>query len=288
MVELRDAGCVAFSDDGRPVQDPQLMRRALEYSSMLGAVLACHEEEESLSCGFAMHEGSVSLRLGLKGMPAAAENVMISRDIELVHLTGAPAHFCHVSSARGALLIRRAKEDGLPVTAEVTPHHLTFTHDDIGEYNTNMKMNPPLRTEEDRIALLQALQDGVIDCIASDHAPHEFDSKNCEFSAASNGILGLQTNLPVTLTHVAAGRLTLKRAIEAWTSAPARCLNITPNRFKNGAAADITVIDLKQKIAITSEMLCSKSKNTPWLESEYTGCAVKTFVGGRKVYEFIG
>lgn len=284
MLELRDAGCVAFSDDGAPVSDAQIMRRALEYNRMLGTVLTVHEEELSLSDGFAMNESALSLKLGLKGMPEAAENVMIARDIELARLTGGRVHFCHVSTARGVTLIRRAKEDGIPVTAEVTPQNLTLDESFVADYDTHAKMSMPLRTKKDNEALVQALADGVIDCIASDHAPHEADSKRREFEHASFGMLGLQTTLPITLSLVRAGKLSMKRAIEALTSAPARCFNMPHAGLKKGAVADITVIDPERSYVLAPEHILSKSKNTPLFGMTMQGHAASVLIGGRLVY----
>ncbi len=284
MLELRDAGCVAFSDDGAPVYDAQIMRRALEYNRMLGTVLTVHEEELTLSDGFSMNESALSLKMGLKGMPDAAENVMIARDIELARLTGGRVHFCHVSTARGVTLIRRAKEDGIPVTAETTPHNLSFDETLIGDYDTNAKMSMPLRTKKDNEALIQGLADGVIDCIASDHAPHEADSKRREFDHASFGMLGLQTTLPLTLALVRAGKLTMKRAIEALTSAPARCFHMAHDGLKKGAVADITVIDPERSYVLAPEHILSKSKNTPLFGMTMQGHAASVLVGGRLVY----
>ena len=216
-------------------------------------------------------------------MPDAAENVMMARDIELARLTGGRVHFCHVSTARGVTLIRRAKEDGIPVTAEVTPQNLTLDESYVGEYDTNAKMSMPLRTKKDNEALVQALADGVIDCIASDHAPHEADSKRREFEHASFGMLGLQTTLPITLSLVRAGKLSMKRAIEALTSAPARCFNMQHAGLKKGAAADITVIDLERSYVLSPEHILSKSKNTPLFGMTMQGHAASVLIGGRLV-----
>ncbi len=284
MIELREAGCVAFSDDGYPVYDAGLMRRALEYSKMLGAVLCCHEEEKSLCHGFSMNESALSLKLGLVGMPGAAEDVMIARDIELVRLTKGRAHFCHVTTARAVTLIRRAKEDGIAVTGEVSPHHFTLDESAVGEFDTRAKMSPPLRSVEDRDAVLAGLAEGVLDCIACDHAPHEADSKNKEFQAASFGIIGLQTNVPLTLEKVRRGELTLKRAIEALAISPAKCVNQKPNAIASGCPGDITVIDPNRSFTLTEKTNCSKSHNSPFLGREMKGVAVRTFVGGREVY----
>jgi len=286
FLEMREAGCVAFSDDGAPVSDAGLMRRALEYNLMMGTVLTVHEEEKQLSEGFVMNESARSLRMGLRGMPGAAEEIMISRDIELARLTGGRVHFCHVSTARGVTLIRRAKEDGIPVTAETGPHYFTLDDSAVEDYNTQAKVSMPLRTPADGEALLAGLRDGVIDCIASDHAPHESDSKMCEFDRASFGFIGLQTMLPLTLAQVRSGKLSLARAIDALTFSAARCLNLRKPELKAGAVADLTVIDLEKKITLAPGLIRSKSKNTPFMGWELTGNAVMTFVDGRKVYEF--
>lgn len=286
LLELREAGCVAFSDDGFPVSHAGLMRRALEYGLIFGAVMTVHEEVIELSEGFAMHEGEMSTKLGLKGMPGAAEDAMIARDIELARLTGGRVHFCHVSTARAVTLIRRAKEDGIPVTAEVTPHHLTLDDNCVDGFDTNYKMSMPLRTQADIEALLKGLADGTIDCIASDHAPHEADSKNREFDTASFGILGLQTTVPLILGLVRAGKLTLPRAISALTADPARCFNLKAPSLAAGQIADIAVIDPEIRITHTAEYICSKSKNTPFIGQTLQGAAIQTYIAGNKVYEF--
>ena len=288
MLELKEAGCVAFSDDGAPVSDAGVMRKALEYSLMLDTVLAVHEEDLSLSDGCAMNESALSLKMGLKGMPGAAEDVMIARDIELARLTGARVHFCHVSTARGVELIRRAKADGIPVTAEATPHNITLTEKAVEGYNTLAKMSMPLRGQADVDGVFAGVLDGTLDCIASDHAPHEADSKNREFQDASFGIIGFQTTLPLILAKVRAGKMTLSRAIESLTSAPARCFKLTPTAIRKGAVADITVIDLEKKMLFTPEVVLSKSKNSPFFGTEMQGLAVRTFVGGREVYSAFG
>lgn len=284
LLELREAGCVAFSDDGYPVSNSAIMRKALEYSLMLDAPLACHEEDRCLSEGFAMNESALSIRLGLKGMPGAAEDVMIARDIELARLTGARVHFCHVSTARGALLIQRAKEDGISVTAECTAHHFTLDETAVAEFDANAKMNPPLRSRADAEALLAALRSGVIDCIASDHAPHEADSKNVEFALAANGIIGLQTTLPLTLAKVREGALSLSRAIEVMTSSAAKCFNLPVGTLRKGAEADFVLIDPEREVVFSKDEVRSKSKNSPFLDWTLKGVAVRTYLGGREVY----
>lgn len=284
MMELLTAGCVAFSDDGFPVANAQIMRRALEYSSMFDTVLAVHEEDLSLSNRFSMNESPLSIKLGLQGMPDAAENVMIARDIELTRLTGGHVHFCHVSTARGVTLIARAKEDGITVTAETAPHYLVATEKAVAQYDTNAKMSMPLRGEEDVAALRDAVRDGVIDCIASDHAPHESDSKLVEFDKASYGTLGLQTTLPLVLQCVREGAFSLERAIDALTGSARRCLKLSQYSLAVGQPADLVVIDLDRKEVATKEFFVSKSKNSMFLGWELQGFAERTFVGGREVF----
>lgn len=286
MLELKEAGCVAFSDDGAPVRDAGLMRRALEYNLMLGTVLAVHEEEEQLTHGAVMNESVRSVKMGLRGFPGAAEDIMIARDIELARLTGGRVHFLHVSTARAVTLIKRAKEDGIPVTAETAPHYLTLDDSAIEGFNTQAKVSMPLRDKADSLALIRGIKDGVIDCIASDHAPHEADSKNIEFDKASFGFLGLQTMLPLSLAKVRTGELTLARVIESLTTAPAKCFNMPIPSLKQGAIADISVIDLDAKYKLTPEIIKSKSKNTPFMNWDLQGRAVLTIVDGKIVYQW--
>lgn len=280
LSELREAGCVAFSDDGEPVYDSLMMRRALEWCSMLDAVISCHEEDKCLSCGGAMNEGALSSRLGLAGWPTIAEEVMIARDIELARYTKGKIHICHVSTARGVELIRRAKNDGIRVTAEVTPHHLVLTEKNCDGYNTDAKMSPPLRREEDCEALLKGVCDGTIDAIASDHAPHESDKKQCEFSAAAFGILGLQTTLPILLRFVSDKTLSRTRMIEACSSSAAKCFGLQAGSLKKGAPADIVVIDPKKQWRFSKEVVRSLSVNSPFKDWDFMGAAAMTFVGG--------
>lgn len=280
FLELMEAGCVAFSDDGRPVMNAQIMRRALEYCSMLGAVLTVHEEDLTLSDGFSMNESALSLSMGLKGMPDAAENVMIARDIELAKLTKSRVHFCHVSTARGVTLIRRAKEDGILVTAETAPHYLYLDENSVDGYNTNAKMSMPLRKQEDIEALLLGLNDGTIDCIASDHAPHEADSKNVEFEKASFGILGLQTTVPIMFSLVSQKKISLSRMIESLTSSAWSCLNKKGHKLAKGEPANLSILDPNLKVKISKETNKSKSFNTPFIDHEFVGAAYMTIVNG--------
>lgn len=287
LSELKKAGCVAFSDDGEPIFDAGMMRRALEWSLMLGLTISCHEEDKCLSCGGAMNESSLSSRMGLVGMPKVAEEVMIARDIELARTTGGRAHICHVSTARGVELIRRAKQDGIRITGEVTPHHLVLTEDAVAEYDTNAKMSPPLREQEDVDALVRGIQDGTLDAVASDHAPHELDRKMVEFSQAAYGILGLQTSLPLILDFVTRGTISRRRAIELFTSGPARAFGLEYGTLKKGAAADITIIDPSYRWTFSREAVRSLSFNSPFLGKELCGGAHSVIVGGElKVSDF--
>lgn len=273
LSELARAGCVAFSDDGEPVKDAGLMRRALEWAAMLDITLSCHEEDKSLSCGGCMNESPLSMKMGLKGMPKVAEEVMIARDIELARTTGARVHICHVSSGRGVELIRRAKNDGIRITAEVTPHHLMLSEEAIGEYDTNAKMSPPLREWEEVELLRAGLADGTIDAVASDHAPHELDSKRVEFSRATFGIIGLQTSLPILLELVREGALSLTRAIEAITLSPARAFGLPYGTLCKGRVADIVIVDRDQEWTFRREHNVSKSFNTPFQNRQFKGTA---------------
>jgi len=288
MVELWESGCVAFSDDGWPVWNSALMRCALEYGKMMNLVLACHEEDTGLSHGFSMNESELSVELGLRGMPAAAENVMISRDIELALLTGARVHFCHVSTARGVELIRRAKADGANVTAETAPHYITLDETAVKEYDTSAKMSMPLRKQEDIKGLIEGLADGTIDCIASDHAPHEDDSKRVAFGDATLGILGLQTTVPLVLEKVREGQLSIDRAIASLSTSARNCYGLDQVSLEKGSVADVSVIDLEQKITFGKEHNLSLSSNSPFFGRELQGLARFTVVGGCKVFDSKG
>lgn len=281
--ELKDAGCVAVSDDGRPVMNADLMRRALEYASSFGLTVISHAEDLTLAKGGVMNEGVIATRLGLKGIPNAAEDVMVARDIALAELTGAKLHIAHVSTKAAVRMIRNAKARGAKVTAETAPHYFTLTEDAVEEYNTNAKMNPPLRTAEDVEAIKEGLRDGTIDCIITDHAPHDPDSKDVEFPLAANGIVGLETSLPLTLRLVGEGVLTLPQAIEKLTINPARAIGLNKGTLSVGADADITIIDLNTEWTVEPAKLRSKSKNTPFTAWKMKGRAVKTIVCGRQV-----
>lgn len=278
--ELREAGAVAVSDDGLPVRDSQLMRRALEYASDFGLAVISHSEEPSLSKGV-MNEGEVSTRLGLKGIPTAAESIMVYRDIALAEYTGKPVHIAHVSTAMSTDLIRSAKKRGVPVTAETTPHYFTLTEEAVEGYNTNAKMNPPLRTEYDRQAIRQGVADGTFDAIATDHAPHSILEKEVEFDAAANGIIGLETALSLTLALVREGVITEGKLVELLSVNPASILGLKAGSLAIGARADITIINPDLQFNYVEEQVVSKSKNSPFLGWQLQGRAVVTMVGGR-------
>jgi dihydroorotase len=284
--ELVGAGAVAVSDDGKPVVSSHLMRTALEYARTFGIPVADHCEEPTLSAGGAMHEGIVSTRLGLKGIPAAAEEIMVARDILLAELTGGHVHLCHMSTRGSVELIRRAKEKGLRVTAEACPHHFTLTHEQCEGYNTNAKMNPPLREAADREAIRQGLRDGTIDVICTDHAPHHYDAKEREFDDAPNGIIGLETSLGLSITElVETGLLTLCDLVNRMSTMPARVFNLAGGTLAAGSAADVTIIDPKAAWVVNPSEFFSKSRNTPFAGRRLTGRAEVTIVRGQIVYQ---
>ncbi len=278
--EMHEAGIVAVSDDGRPIMDSALMRRALEYSSMFGLVLSVHEEDLALSAEGCMNEGPTAFRLGLKGMPAAAEEAMVARDIALLERTGGRLHIAHASTAGTVDLVRRAKARGLAVTAEATPHHFTLTEDAVGEYDTNAKMSPPLRMAGDVAAVIAGLGDGTIDAIASDHAPHHRDEKDVEFECAAHGIVGLETSLALSLALVRDHGLTPGALVRAMSVAPARILGVPGGSLALGVVADVTVIDPDARWAVDPDQFHSKSRNTPFGGWTLQGQARATIVGG--------
>jgi dihydroorotase len=285
--ELAAGGCVALSDDGKPVMSSSLMRRALEYASAFRLPLTVHEEDLALVGKGVMHEGATSTRLGLKGIPGQAEEVMVLRDIALAELTGGRVHIAHASTAGTVRAVREAKRRGLAVTAEVTPHHLTLTDEDVASsgYSTDFKMSPPLRSAADVAACVAGLADGTIDCIATDHAPHSPVEKDLEFDAALNGIVGLETAFPVCLALVRDGRLTERRLVEALTAAPARTFGLPGGTLAPGAPADVAILDPAAEWQCTAERLHSKSKNSPWKGRRLTGRCTHAIVGGRLVHE---
>lgn len=279
--ELRAAGCVAFSDDGDPVYDAGLMRRALEWARMLDAPIACHEEDKSLSCDGAMNESALSAELGLRPWPKVAEEVMIARDIELARTTKAAVHICHVSSARGVELVRRAKNDHIRITAEVTPHHLVLTEESVRGYETNAKMSPPLREAEDVEALQAGINDGTIDAVASDHAPHELDSKQCEFGRATMGIIGVQTSLPLMLELISSGAVRRVEMLRAMTAGPAKAFRLPAGTLSVSGVADIVVLNPKKRWTFSKAAVHSLSSNSPFIGRQFTGAVSQVFVGGR-------
>lgn len=282
--EMHRAGIVAVSDDGMPIMDGGLMRRALEYAQMFDLPVIVHEEDRAIAGEGVMNEGATSLRLGLRGIPAAAEEAMIARDIRLLERTGGRLHIAHISTAAGVALVREAKSRGLAVTAELTPHHFTLDDSAVLGYNTNAKMNPPLRSAGDVEAVCAALLDGTIDVIATDHAPHHRDEKDVEFDYALNGIVGLETALPLSLEiaeKIGLGRLQL---IAALSLNAARILHLPLGELAEGKTADVAVIDPRARWTVDAAGFESKSRNTPFDGREVTGRARYTIVGGKVVW----
>lgn len=284
MADLRDAGCVAVSDDGRCVTDSAVMRRALEYAHTFGLPVVQHAEDHTLTAGAQMHEGAVATRLGLKGWPRVAEDHIVARDLMLAAATGAHYHLAHASTQGSAALLREAKARGIRVTAEVTPHHLTLTDEAVLGYRTVCKVNPPLRERGDVDALIDALADGTLDCIATDHAPHAAIEKDCEFSEAAHGMVGLETCVALLLDLVRGGRVKPSRLIDALTAAPARAFGFDAGALRVGALADVTVIDPDLSWTIDPSRFRSKSRNTPWEGVRVQGAVVRTFVAGDEVF----
>jgi dihydroorotase len=301
MAELAEAGAVAFSDDGRPVSNSKLMRSALEYASMLNRPLVEHCEDEGLASGGVMNEGPIATRLGLKGWPAAAEEIMLARDLALVRLTSGRYHAAHISTAGSVDLIRRAKAEGLPVSAEVTPHHLLLSDEWVagrrtgllaGEggiqgqpYDTTTKVNPPLRSQRDAEALLQGLLDGTIDAVATDHAPHTVVDKACEYGDAAFGISGLETALGALLALVHTGKLPMTTLLAALTVRPAKLFALEAGTLQPGAPADITIFDPEERWTVKPEQFASKGKNTPLAGLTLRGRVRCTILGGTLVYQ---
>ncbi len=282
---MAEAGAVAFSDDGHPVMNSEVMRRALEYAAMHGRCIVSHCEDAHLTKGAAMNEGRVATELGLRGWPTVAETSMAARDILLARWTGAHVHIAHVSAADTVEVIRAAKRAGVRVTAEAAPHHLALDEGKLRTYDSRFKMNPPLRGEADVAAVVAGLADGTIDCIASDHAPHTTEEKALEFSGCPNGIVGLETTLGVVLTDlVATGRLTAVRAIEAMTCAPARLFGLSAGTLAVGAPADVTIIDPKAAWKVDPAKFRSRGRCTPWEGRSFKGRAAMTIVDGNIVH----
>ena len=285
--EMKVAGIVAISDDGKPVLDAGIMRRALEYARDFDLPVVDHCEDCCGASGWAMHEGEYSALMGLKGLPGLAEDLHVSRDIMLAEITGARVHIAHISTARSVELVRAAKAKGLAVTCEVTPHHFTLTDRDVFEsrYDTHFKMAPPLRTQSDLEAIIEALRDGTIDAIATDHAPHHANEKMLEFDHAPNGIVGLETAVSLTLDRlVHRGVLSLTQMVDLLACRPARLFGLDRGTLKVGAVADVTIFDPKKSIKVNAAQFQSKSHNTPFNGWELQGGPVATVVSGRLVW----
>jgi dihydroorotase len=282
---MHKAGIVGLSDDGMPVMNPRLMRRAMEYGRMLELPVLSHCEDHRLSTGGVMHEGVVSTALGLIGVPAVAENVMVYRDIQLAALTGAHLHIQHVSTAEAVDLVRRAKEQGMTVTAEACPHHFTLTHEAVQGYDTNTKVNPPLRAAEDVEAIKRGLQDGTLDVIASDHAPHHVSEKDQDYAAAPAGMIGLETSVGLALRLYHEGILSLPQIIAKYTVHPAGILGVPHGTLRVGSSADVTILDPDYTYEVEATALRSRSKNSPFLGWRLRGAAVATLVSGEVIFE---
>lgn len=288
MGELKEAGCVAVSDDGKPVDNAELMRRALEYAKGVGITVISHSEEMSLVGEGVMNEGFTSTELGLKGIPWAAEDIAVAREVYLAEFTGAPVHIAHISTVGSARIIRNAKARGVQVTCETAPHYFTLTDEAVLGYNTNAKMNPPLRSAGDVAAMKAGLADGTIDAIATDHAPHHPDEKDVEFNIALNGIVGLETSLPLSLKLVEEGCLDYKALVSVMSCNPAKILGLERGTLKPGAVADVTIIDPLKQWVVSAEKMESKSKNSPFLGWEMKGAAAYTIVKGQVVHQAEG
>jgi dihydroorotase len=280
--EMFEAGIVGISDDGKPVMDAQLFRRALEYAQMFDMPVIQHCEDLHLSRGGVMHEGVYSTRLGLKGIPAAAEETMVSRDLILAEMTGGKYHVAHLSTRRGVEMVRQGKARGLRISAEVTPHHFTLTDAAVADYDTNAKMNPPLRTADDVAAVVEGIRDGTIDAIASDHAPHHINLKMLEFDRAPFGITGLETAVGLALTKL---QLPIGRLVELLSINPQKIMKVKPWGIFDGSAADLTILDLNRSWTFDVNQSRSRSRNSPFHGWQMKGKAVATIVGGKIVYQ---
>jgi dihydroorotase len=285
--EMKNAGAVAVTDDGKPVLDSQLLRRALEYASNYKMLVISHSEDAGLSRNGAMNEGFLSTSMGLKGIPHIAEEIMVYRDIALADYTGCHLHLAHISTRESVNLIRQAKIRGYPVSAETAPHYFTLTEEAVKDYNTNAKMNPPLRTPEDRAAIIEGLQDGTIDAIATDHAPHSVLEKDIEFDQAANGIIGLETSVPLAFALYRKGHIDANRLVELLSCNPAGILGVKGGSLGIGAAADITVIDPEQRFVFQEQDILSKGRNSPFIGSSLQGRALLTLCGGRITHNLL-
>lgn len=281
MGDLKEAGAVGFSDDGNPVVDSEILRRAMEYSKCFDMPIICHSEEKSLSKDGQMNEGEISLKLGLKGIPRESEVIGIFRDLMIAKLTNARVHIAHVSTKESVALIRKAKKDGINVTCETCPQYFLLTEKEVVGYNTFAKINPPLRTEDDVIAIREGLKDGTIDTIASDHAPHHIDEKEIEFELASFGMIGLQTMVPLSLELVRLGIIDFQTLAEKLSRKPHQILGLKPPVIKEGEEANLTIIDPQYEWILEKEKILSKSFNTPFLGKKMIGKAVYTIKGGQ-------
>lgn len=283
--EMQAAGVVALTDDGLPVVDSRLMRRAMEYASSFSLKIISHAEDPLLSCNGAMNEGYVSTRLGLTGSPPISESVMVYREIALAEFIGVPVHIAHVSTGASIELIRAAKKRGVAVTAETAPHYFTLTDEAVAGYNTLAKMNPPLRAEQDLLAVRAALGDGTIDAIATDHAPHSALEKDLEFDRAANGIIGLETAVPLSLEMIRQGVIGPERLVELMAINPRKILGIQGGTLGHGGVADITVIDPEKSFVYSAQQIVSKSANSPFIDWRLKGKPVLTVSGGRCTYD---
>ncbi len=284
--DMKEAGIVALSDDGKTVKSAEVMRRCLEYAKTFSLPVICHCEDADLSARGVMHEGIISTRLGMRGIAPAAEELIVAREIALAAWVGHPVHIAHVSTAGSVRIIRDAKARGAAVTAETAPHYFTLTDEAVACFDTAAKVNPPLRTQQDLDAIRQGLKDGTLDVIASDHAPHSSLEKDVEFDNAAFGMIGLETSLPLTLSLVTEGVLTLSQALEKYTVNPARVLHLPKGRIQAGCDGDITIIDPEAVYVLDRDSLCSRSSNSPLLGRHLKGRAVSTIVAGSIVYPF--
>jgi len=282
--EMKEAGICAISDDGKTVDNPSLYKTAMKYAAMFNLPILAHCEDLRLVGKGQMNAGTHAEMMGFKGIAPEAEEIIIARDITLARVTGAHLHICHVSTAEGVALVRAAQQAGQPVTAEVCPHHFTLVDEDITDYDANFKMSPPLRSKKDRDALKQALKDGVISVIATDHAPHHEDEKNCEFESALNGIVGLETAVPLCISELG-DILSPMQMIAALSTNPAKILGLDKGTLKPGACADITIIDPNESFAIDKNAFKSKSRNTPFHGRKVTGRVTHTIVGGKIIFD---
>jgi len=281
LADLRTAGCVAVSDDGKPVWNAQLMRRALEYCSMLGMPVIAHEEDANLNEGGVMHEGYFSTLLGMRGIPAASEETLVARDVILARLTNAHVHIAHLSTAGAVEAVRRARAEGVKVTCEVTPHHIALGDDAVQSFATNLKMNPPLRDQKHRRAILDGIADGTIDAIATDHAPHHFDEKNVEFDLAPFGIIGLETAFGICYEELVLAKvIKLPRLVDLLSCGPARVFDLPGGTLAPGSLGDVTLIDLEARVTVTRDFLQSKAANSPFMGRTLQGRIAATIVGG--------